>query len=52
MNANIFHNTQKNGNDNWTKTGSCEPTLIVTDFDLSLPVGYKFFWSNDSGTIN
>ena len=26
--------------------------LVIVDFDLSLPVGDMFFWSNDSGTIN
>ena len=29
VNANIFHHTQKTLDDNWTKIGSCEPTITV-----------------------
>ena len=26
--------------------------IVVVDFNLSLPVGDRIYWSDDSGTIN
>ena len=38
VNANIFHGTQKSLNDNWTKTGSCEPTFMKWSYKIKLTV--------------